>query len=84
MAEISARLDRHWDKIALCFSAGRQMPPRRSGILWQQLPALLEEADRIAERDEEIKQRDAVLETRDQQIHQLEDAIAQHDEYIGH
>jgi len=75
MSGISASLDRHWDKVALAFSPGREIPQRLSGLLWQQLPVLLEGTDRIAapenviaERDRRISILDALVIERDGQI----------------
>ncbi len=42
MTGIEADLDRHWDKVASCFLAGRETPDRRGAFLWQQLPGVLE------------------------------------------
>jgi uncharacterized coiled-coil protein SlyX len=75
MSGISARLDRHWDRIAACFSAGRQTPNLRAGLLWQQLSGLLESQ---SIRDE------AAMASRNQQIDEQEEAISRYDRRIDH
>jgi hypothetical protein len=84
MEEISASLDRHWDRVALCFSAGRETPDRRAGLLWQQLPGLLEltsmRDDRIAHLEAVIADRDQQITQRDEQIGRLNAALADRDQ----
>jgi Rps23 Pro-64 3,4-dihydroxylase Tpa1-like proline 4-hydroxylase len=83
MDEISVSLDRHWDKVASCFSAGRETANLRAGLLWQQLPALLEGRDRIAHLEESIADRSREITQRDEQINYLSATLTERDRRIS-
>jgi hypothetical protein len=88
MDEILARLDRHWDRIAACFAAGRQVPDIRAGILLQELSGLLEsqsmqEVAAMAARDQRINQQSEVLSQHGQQVKGLLETLTERDRQVS-